>query len=106
MTRRATEAEANELEKCGKDSAVIRAHDHRGTHHDRARFRQLSGLAHRRFPSFRDVDAKPPGRWRIHLVSADNARKFIVRCVKTMGVDRRRACLQPHPRWTLGLLNG
>src|SRR4051812_15592704 len=44
-----------------------------------------------------DVNAESPGVWCVGFMATENARVLVVRMVVPVRINRRRACLQPHP---------
>jgi hypothetical protein len=80
-------------------AAPIGAHDHGGAKEDLPGRGQF-GFLRCGFPGFRHVDAEAPGFGNTRFVAADDAGCFVVWRIETMGVNRRRAHLEPNARWT------
>ena len=72
-------------------------HDNRRAHGDATRVRRRR-IFQGALPRSRHLDAEAPGIRRIWFRPADDAGGFIVRRVISMGVNRRRACLEPNAR--------
>src|SRR5437899_13071279 len=89
----AAEATSDPAEKRVEGASRIRAHRDRGPKRDLPR--RNGRLIERQLPRAGDVDAESPGVRRIGLLSAEDTRHLVVRCVVPMRIDCGGARLQP-----------
>ena len=95
---------SHERQQRVEHAAAIRAHRHRRAQRDLARPRRGRGVE-RALPRRRHLDAEPPRVRHVRLAAADRA-VLVVRRPERVGVDRRRAGLDPHRRRPRRLRDG
>ena len=102
---RPAQAAPRQAEQHVEDAAAVRAHHHRRAQRDLAG-RGVAASRLRPLPRLGDVDAELPVRGHVGLVAADEAGRLVVGRVEAVGVDGRRAHLQPDARRPLGARDG
>src|SRR5262249_54551241 len=104
VARAAAQSGPSEAEQQVERAALLGAHDDRRSHLHLARIRR-PGLLESLFPGRRDVDRETPCVGRARLLPSDDARRFVVSGVETMGVDGCGAGLQPNAGWMAKVLD-
>ena len=106
ISHSSAEPMSDQAEQNVKNASTLGTQDQGGSQDHFARKRRGGRLVESPFPSLRHVDAETPRFRDAFFVTAKKARRFVMRGVVTMRIDRRCACLQPQTWRTLRSRDG